>query len=264
MRKVLTDEHKQYIDDNYLKLSAKDISIKLDGISKGTIRSYLRQKGITIPKDVNLKFRSKGVAERYAKAEHPHDSIIREKYLTYPIKTLAKELGRSHCYVRGRLKALNLVIPEEITLARKKQNLYGPGNCPRNKGKKWTEFMSPEGMARSRTTTFKKGQLPHNTKYDGAQRITKDGYIEVRIALGKWVLLHRHNWEKVNGPVPYNHIITCKDGNKQNCDPTNWVLMSRADNAKRNSIHNLPEELKEVIMLTGRVKRKIKSLKDGK
>ena len=39
---------------------------------------------------------------------------------------------------------------------------FEKGQEPPNKGKKWDEFMSPEGQEASKKTQFKKGQIPHN------------------------------------------------------------------------------------------------------
>lgn len=43
----------------------------------------------------------------------------------------------------------------------------------------------------------------------------------------------------------------------------NIELITNAELMKRNTIHNLPEELVDVIRLTGRVKRKIKKIDNG-
>jgi hypothetical protein len=45
-----------------------------------------------------------------------------------------------------------------------------------------------------------------------------------------------------NGPVPPHHIITFADGNTLNLLDENLMLMSKADNARRNAPHkNLPD-----------------------
>src|SRR4051812_31988258 len=52
---------------------------------------------------------------------------------------------------------------------------FASGIVPANKGRKMP-FNS-----NSARTQFKKGQLPHNTKYLGHERISKDGYVEISI-----------------------------------------------------------------------------------
>ena len=101
---------------------------------------------------------------------------------------------------------------------------------------------------------FQKGLVPHNSKYDGYERIGKDGFIEVRISHGKFVLKHRYEWEKVNGKIPPNHILRCVDGNQLNTDPSNWKLISRAENMLINTIHRFPAELKSTIKALSKLK----------
>lgn len=113
-----------------------------------------------------------------------------------------------------------------------------------NKGKKWDDFMSKEAQANSRKTCFKKGQLPGNTYPVGAERITKDGYVQVKVTdefNGKnglsrknWVLKQRLVWEEHHGPIPKDHIIIFLDGNIQNFDIDNLACISMAENARLN------------------------------
>lgn len=138
-----------------------------------------------------------------------------------------------------------------------KRNRFPKGHIPANKGVK----MSAEVYEKAKPTMFKPGNLPHNTKYDGHTRLTKDGYIMVRIAKGKYVLEHRHLWEQHHGPIPPGHIIKFKDGNSQNITIDNLEMISTRDNMMRNNIHNYPPELQEVIKLNNRIKNKINAKK---
>lgn len=106
------------------------------------------------------------------------------------------------------------------------------GQTPPNKGKP----MSAELRAKCAPTMFRKGQLPHNTKWLGHERLSKDGYVEVSIAETNphtgfercYVLKHVHEWEKLNGPVPEGMCLKSRDGNRQNTDVSNWELIDRA------------------------------------
>src|SRR5690606_29239777 len=108
-----------------------------------------------------------------------------------------------------------------------------PGQEPPNKGKKQHEFMSAEGIERSKAGRFKKGNLPHNTKYDGAERISKEGYIEIRVSLGKYRLKHLVIWEAANGPLPDGYCLWFKDQDKKNITLDNLELITRAENRIR-------------------------------
>jgi len=107
---------------------------------------------------------------------------------------------------------------------------FRPGQISWNKGKKMPY------NANSARTQFKKGNLPHNTKYLGHERLTKDGFIEISVAEKnrhtgferRYVLKHKHEWEKKNGPVPKGMCLKALDGNRLNADPDNWELIPRS------------------------------------
>jgi hypothetical protein len=88
----------------------------------------------------------------------------------------------------------------------------------------------------SAATRFKPGMVARNLKPIGDERLCRDGYIEVKVdrvnpytgAWGHYVHKHRWNWEQVNGPLPKGMALKCLDGNRQNCNPANWVAVPRA------------------------------------
>lgn len=89
----------------------------------------------------------------------------------------------------------------------------------------------------SPATEFKKGNRPGNYRQIGSERITKDGYIEIKIDdPNKWKLKHRWIWESVNGVIPKGYILVCKTNNKLNCSSENWEMITMAENVRRN--HN--------------------------
>lgn len=109
---------------------------------------------------------------------------------------------------------------------------FKPGDVPFNKGKKGISY---EGM---KATQFKKGNRPANWVPIGTKRISKDGYIEVKVADGRlnknWKAKHIQVWETANGPVPKSHVVIFGDGNKRNFNLNNLLLVSRAQLARLN------------------------------
>lgn len=107
---------------------------------------------------------------------------------------------------------------------------FPKGNEPFNKGKPHPT------RGRAAETQFKRGGLPHNTKWLGHERVSKDGYVEISIAATNphtgfnrsYVLKHRYLWEQANGPLPSETVLKCLDGNKQNTAPSNWEAVPRA------------------------------------
>jgi hypothetical protein len=106
---------------------------------------------------------------------------------------------------------------------------FPTGCTPHNLGK------TMPSHANSAKNHFQKGHLPHNTRYLGHERLTKDGYVEISIAetnphtgyCRRYVLKHRHLWEQQHGPVPAGHILKCLDGNRRHTDSSNWIALPR-------------------------------------
>lgn len=146
---------------------------------------------------------------------------------------------------------------ERLKVSGKKYR-YQKGMVPLNKGKP----MSNELYKKCQGTMFKKGNEPHNTNYDGHKRISKDGYSEIRIAKGKYVLEHRHIWEQEKGKVPRGWIVVFKDRNKQHICIDNLELISRVENMRRNTIQRFPAELKSTIRLVNKLKKTIDEKQD--
>jgi hypothetical protein len=163
------------------------------------------------------------------------DKYLCDNYLTIPAKRMSKILGRSESGARQRMKLLGLNVPPEIAKKFQENSRFKKGQTPSNKGKKITEWMAFEKIQCIQKTQFKKGNIPPNTKYDGAERICKDGYIEIKISKAKWVHKHRFEWEKVNGLIPEGLILVCRTENKLNSHPDNWELITRIENMNRNS-----------------------------
>lgn len=130
---------------------------------------------------------------------------------------------------------------------------FSKGHLPANKGKQMPEAV----YEKAKLTMFKKGNQPHNTKYNGHERISKDGYLEIRIELGKYVLKHRHVWEQSKGKIPNGYIIVFKDRNPMNIALDNLELITKKENMLRNTLHRFPTELKSTIRLVNKLKRNI-------
>jgi hypothetical protein len=107
-------------------------------------------------------------------------------------------------------------------------------------------------------TQFKKGQNPHNTKPIG-YRSYRDGYLVEKVETG-FKFVHVLMWESINGPVPKGLFVVFKDRNKQNITLDNLELIDRHEHMRRNTVHNLPEELREVLHIKKSITRKINQL----
>ena len=98
---------------------------------------------------------------------------------------------------------------------------FKKGFTPWNKGKK--TGLKP-------TNGFKKGNRTWHTKELYSERLDKEGYTIIKIAEpNEWMRKHRWIWEQKYGEIPENHVIIFADGNKENFDIENLILVSRAE-----------------------------------
>lgn len=81
----------------------------------------------------------------------------------------------------------------------------------------------------------------------------KQGYIEIRIAPGVFVLKHIFLYQRWHGKIPKGCNIVFKDGNRNNFDPMNLIAVSKSCNLDSD----LPPELKEAVTALKAIKRNL-------
>lgn len=123
---------------------------------------------------------------------------------------------------------------------------FEKGHIPDNKGKTLDEYINdPERVADIRQrisgTQFKAGQAPLNELPVGAIVTNAHGYkLRKKSMTGgqwdRWEFLQRAVWEEHNGPIPEGVLITFRDGDKSNCDISNLLLVTKAENAQLNKL----------------------------
>lgn len=99
---------------------------------------------------------------------------------------------------------------------------FAKGQAAWNKGKR--------GIHLSPHSEFQKGHMPQTYRPVGSERLSKDGYPEVKVADPKtWKAKHRIIWEKAYGSIPRGHVVIFADGNPMNASLDNLMLVSRAE-----------------------------------
>lgn len=134
---------------------------------------------------------------------------------------------------------------------------FEKGCIPPNKGKKG---VYPVGCEKG---WFQKGNLPRSTKPIGYERITQDGYVEVKVKMrpsrvdcnDNFVPKHRLIWEQLHGPIPDDCVVIFKDGDKQNFDPDNLALVTKAQRLQmsRRGLFSSDPELTEAGIMVAKV-----------
>lgn len=140
---------------------------------------------------------------------------------------------------------------EVISRMKRKLNLtsgidtrFKKGQDSWKKGKR----MPPEQYERCKKTMFQKGNLS-NARPIGDERIDADGYTYVKIEQpNKWKLKHRVLWEDKYGTIPKGYNLIFADGNKQNLDLDNLILVSDSELfiLNKNELYKKDKDLTEV------------------
>lgn len=202
---------------------------------------------------------------------------IGHKYTDEERKFICEYFSAGHTYAET-VEAYNQKFDDHMTISRLKgytcnhklvngrTGRFEKGNVPHNKGK------HPPTVGRMAETQFKAGHVPHNTKPIGYERISRDGFIEVKVrekpenGRKNFEFKHRLIWEQAHGEIPKGYIITFLDGNPQNCVLENLAMISQAENLQlqRANLRSYDARLTETGILIARSYVSVKSKKKGK
>ncbi len=253
-----TDEMKKFIEENYKDISTAELVDKFN-LHFGTeaslyaIKKYKENHGLRngrVGGNTPMKYTEEMHAfmKEYVPG-HTHKEIQAEFNRRFVEVHIS--LGRVKSYIKNH--GLNTGFTGR----------FQKGNIPPNKGQK----MSADMYEKCKATMFKKGQEPVNHRQVGSERITKDGYIEVKIAEpNKWRLKHLVIWEEANGPVPPKHCIFFMDNDRTNVSlenlrviPRNQLLIMNG----RRGFNGHDKDSNEVALTAARLTEKIEQIKRG-
>jgi hypothetical protein len=193
----------------------------------------------------------KGVSKLFSKEQV---KFIRDNYAA---------LGR-----KGLTKALNDKFQTEFKVSQivgfVKNNKINSGRTGHfQKGQpSWSK--GTKGILKKNSGSFKKGNVPHNHKPVGSERINVDGYIEIKVAEPKrWEYKHRIIYQNNFGDLEVGDVVRFKDDNKLNLDPSNLIKISRAEHHFLNKLgySDADISLKPTIELIAKIKAKESELR---
>lgn len=191
-----------------------------------------------------------------------------EHYPHRPTADIASHLGISQSRAHHKADSLGLrKTPEYFRThvagrfdgIRGAEKRFKPGQEPWNKGKPFP------ATGRTKETQFKPGNKPQTWNPIGHERITRDGYLERKmtdtgVTRRDYVAVHRMIWEEHNGPIPDGHIVIFRDKDPKNLVIENLEMISREENARRNTIHRYPREITDAIRQVNGLRRRIKNI----
>lgn len=201
------------------------------------------------------------------------DAVLRARYPNELTADLAAQLGRAvksvlnraHCL--GLHKSIDTIsrIARQRNIERNERGLanaghFQPGHATWNKG------LDYKAGGRSVLTQFQPGGKPWTWKPVGALRVV-EGQLQRKVNDDpgrhsvRWKPVSRLVWEAANGPVPAGHLVVFKPG-RSTCDPDLITLdavelITRAEHVRRNSVHRLPPELRQIHRLRAVLTRTI-------
>lgn len=165
------------------------------------------------------------------------DDYLRKEYPERSNADLAQWLHRTPRAVQLRALKLGVSKTPEFAERQRHKGQFVKGQSAWNKGKAQKYWLSPEGAKRCSKGWFPKGKArddnPNSRKNKplGSERVYADGYVWIITEYGR-KQKHRVVWEQANGPVPPNHCIKFKDGDRTNCSLDNLYLVTRAENCR--------------------------------
>jgi len=178
---------------------------------------------------------------------------LKNSYPDVPMEQMVLFLDRSSSKISNKAHCLGIKRSESFYKSEhcgriKKGEVIGKGTqflkgiAGWNKGKKQSEYMDQEMIEKTKATRFKKGIVPHNVKPLGHERITRDGYIEVKVRESKtdsknknFELKHRLVWEQHNGEIPEGMNVEFVPGaDRLNFTIEDLLLRSKSENMKKN------------------------------
>ena len=192
------------------------------------------------------------------------NEIIKQRYPFEPTKKIADDLNLTESQVYNRAFAMG--IKKDPVYLRSTQfpagylggkaTQFKKGQIPPNKGQK----MSKEVYEKVSATMFKKGSVPSNTQPVGTINKRQDTngkfYSYIKVANQNWQLLNRYLWEQNFGKIPPGMIVIFKDNNEDNFEISNLELISKKENMLRNTMHQYPLEIKQILILKNKLIKK--------
>jgi hypothetical protein len=197
--------------------------------------------------------------ERYGLFTKRQVAFIEKKYRVLSLSRLTVALNEKY--------GSDFTVQQLRWFTRNHRIRSGRTGCYEKGHKPWNAGTKGQGLTGPNSGSFKKGNVPANTKLLGAERICpKDGYALIKVAERnpytgcptRYKAKHIVLWEKVHGLVPPGKMVCFADGNNKNISIDNLMLVDRALHVRLNQNHyaQAPDELKPSILTLSKLQTK--------
>lgn len=261
MRFVYSEDHIQFLRDNFPKMALEDLTAAFNSAfdldkSVGSIRSALKNHRITCGRKQGQLVKGKPKLVTWEQKQWLIDQ--------YQGMTQAELLQAFNTEFNRTLGANQLrAFLKNHKIRSGRTGYFEKGQQPWNTGTK--------GVMKPNSGCFKPGQEARNRRPLYSERIdTKDGFILIKVPercphTGRPTRFkHKHVWiwEQVHGPVPEGMCVSFIDGDKLHCELENLELVTRGELAIRNKLqlNRQPEELKPAIKALAKLRVKANEL----
>lgn len=144
--KTWTGEQLAILDSEYPTADLKELARRLDKTLSAVKTKALIRK---LRRSPRISFWN---SERLDK--------LKKLYPNHTNEEIAQILGTTYSAVNGVAFKLRLFKSKEFRFQCASKSFFPKGHQPMNKGRKQTEYMSEEQLAKTKATRFKKGHVP--------------------------------------------------------------------------------------------------------
>jgi hypothetical protein len=258
VNKFYNEEHFNFLTENLKKMTVRDLT-KAFNTQFGTDKTVIAIKTILSKNGIKSnRKKGKWLWKPETLLTEKEKAFLAKKYKRYPLKECLQMLNKEF-NLNIKLNQIRAYVKNN-NIKSGRTGQFKPGNIPWTQGKK--------GFMGANKTSFKKGQLPHNTRPLYSERIDKNGYIEIKVpeqnpytkSKTRWRQKSVFMWEKYNNQkVKKNERVIFKDSNNRNFSKENLIKITAAEHLALNTIGgaDIPLEIKDVAITTAKIKAKI-------
>lgn len=214
--------------------------------------------------------KSRGILAPRKRWSEEEVALLRRDYPDRPAQEIADALGVKIFIVYKKATKLGLAKSAAFLAGEQSGRLTGqePASV-QFRFKKGTPSPlkgKPRRWAGGEGTQFQAGRRDPKYLPIGTVRLIGNGYLSRKVRDDcnggrNWEAEHRLVWKAAHGPIPPGHVVAFKPGRRTTVLELVTLdaleLITREEHMRRQTVHNLPKELVQVIQLKGAIQRQI-------